>query len=1117
MTRKGLGILAGIVVVLLGALLATPALIDWTRFKDDLAARMEGALGRKLFIDGTVSFAFLPAPTFFAEAVHLADGDGVAPGVSIALHRLEVRPRLLPLLAGHLEIASLALVSPEIRVTQLTRGRAEGGKAASGAAAPSSAPSSVTTPAAPVAGGVATPAKTSPIDRVTIENGTVIYQPPGRTAWRLDKVGASFIAQSGDGGRLVGSARLAGLDLSFDAVLGSASAGQAVPLSLSLTTNEGAGTLRVGGQVTGSGDDRRLKGKLSFKAGDLSRIVTALGGTAPAFPALGNVGLDAAVSGSTHDIDLDTLIVTLGGVEGNGNASLALDGTPQIDVKLAFGRLDLDSLLAGLRTAAPAVPSAGVVAPSAVTNPAAAPPAVGFTLPTDLAATVDLAAEVTVYRGGLLRGAHINAALANGEVTLNQASLSLPGNSEVNLFGFLVSPGGVPGFEGSFEAASDDLRGMLDWLKIDTSAVPADRLHAARLAGKLKVHPGEIDFDGTQIRLDGTRIDTAATLRLGERPALGASFTVDNVNVDAYWPRPKDGKPVPAMNAAAAPVVAAAGAAVGVPTAWLSQFDANVKGRIGQLTARGVTAQDVNVDAAWMQGKLALHDFSVGDMAGAQLHLDGGVDGLAGGPVSLRALHYALQSKQPDRLIRQMGLTLPVDAERLGAVALTGTLDGGLDALGIESRSEVAGGVFAITGKLENPETAPRFDGTLDITHADAGQLIRTVVPDYRPVGNLGAIAVSTHVTGDQQALQLTDLQLKTGLVTATGEARVQLTGKPRFDVSLSAGEIPLPLLLSASRPAGNRQALHDAPAAPEPHHGLPAVATDRVSAAPRTAVATGAIPERWPHEPRDLSWMGRFDGALKLDAKTLSFGRSHLDGVSLALDLADGTLSLQRLAAQLYGGALTGSGHLGADGGLAVQLGLAHAQMRDALAGVADMDVAEGAMDADLALTTSGLSTAEWIGRLAGTGKFTIRDGVVRGFDLKAVDDHLQRLDSPVGLLALLQTGLSGGRTHFSSLAGTLRVGNGLIATDDIRLIADGGGANASTQINLPAYVMDARAEFHLDGAPADAPLVMRLSGPLDGPRRFVDINAFQQWLVSRAKVKPKELLKGLLNGLGR
>jgi hypothetical protein len=466
-------------------------------------------------------------------------------------------------------------------------------------------------------------------------------------------------------------------------------------------------------------------------------------------------------------------------------------------------------------------------------------------------------------------------------------------------------------------------------------------------------------------------------------------------------------------------------------------------------------------------------------------------------------------------LIKQAGLPLPIDGERLGAVALSGTLDGGLDVLGVVSRNEVAGGVVSFSGKVEPFLASPRFEGLLEANQANLAQWVKIAVPDYRPLGSLGGLTVTSHVVGDSQALQLTDLRFGAGPVTASGAARWQWTGKSKVDATLTAGEIPLDVFWPANRPSA-RSTL-STPVREEPHVGLPAIATDRVSAAPRTTVMAGSIPERWSREPRDFSWLKSIDVAVALDAKALSFGKIRIDGVSLGLALADGTASLQRFTAQLYGGKLTGSGRLTSDGGAALQLALARAQMRDALMGVADVDVADGAMDAEVTLSTSGLSSAEWIGRLAGAGKFALSDGVVRGFDLKAVDERLQGLDGPTGLLSLLQTGLSGGKTHFSSLSGTIRVANGLIATDDIRLQADGGGANASAQINLPASVMDGRAEFHLASAPAGPPLVMRLSGPLANPRRFVDINDIQTWLVSRGKAKPKELLKSLLNGLGR
>jgi uncharacterized protein involved in outer membrane biogenesis len=1112
--RKGVAILAGIVLVVLAVLLATPALIDWTRYKDELATRMESALGRRFFIDGQVSFSFLPAPTFIAEDVHLADAEGGGQSALIAVPRLEVRPRLLPLLMGRLEIASLILVSPKIHLGRLPQ---EGNEATPGQTNLVVVPivRQETGVGALLVAGTGVLPKASPIESVVVRNGTLIYQPADGSAWRFDTLGASFTAQTGGGGRLIGSVRLGGLDLNFEVLRGSAIAGQPTPVNLSVSTAEGAGAFRLGGQLSGTGDDQRFKGKLSCKASDLSRIVAALGDRAPALP-LGNVGLSAAVNGSPHEIDIDSLTVTLGGVEGNGNASVTLDGAPQVDLKLGFGRFDLDALLAGVRGVVSSGPAnVQNVGTGGAPGPAALPQPVAFTLPSDLSATIDVSAAVTVFRGELLKGAHINAALANSEVTLNQASLSLPGNSEFNLFGFLVSPQGVPSFEGSFEAASDDLRGVLDWLKIDTRAVPGDRLHAARLAGKVRFRPGEIDLDGTQMRLDGTKLDAAAKILLGDKPALGASFSIDSLNADAYWPQPKDDRQAAAAGVPAGNTVAATDSPAFAPDSWLTHFDANLKGRIGQLVAYGLTAQEVTVDGSWLQGQLSLRDFSVGDLVGAQLHVDGGVDGLAAGPVAVHGLRYSLRSKQSDRLFRQMGLSLPVDAERLGEISLSGILDGGLEALQIDSRSEFAGGKASFLGKIESPLFSPRFDGSLEATHPNLAQLLRLVAPDYHPSGGLGAMALTGHVSGDPSVLQLNELRLNAGPVTASGSARLQMTGKPRLEAALSSGEISLAPFWPITSANGHSTMV--APVREEPHHGLPAYATDRVSAAPRASVMSGAIPERWSHAPHDFSWLNRLDGALKLDARTLGYGTNRIEAVSLGIDLTNGTASLQRFGGQLFGGKLNGSGRLTADGTLALQLGLVHAVMRDALLGAADMDVADGGMDAELSVATSGLSNAEWIGRLAGTGKFAVTDGVVRGFDLKAVDERLQSLDSPTSLLALLQAGLSGGKTHFSSLSGTLRIANGLVTTDDIRLTADGGGANGQAQINLPASVMDGRAEFHLASAPSAPPLVMRLSGPLDNPHRFIDINEIQQWLVSRIKVKPKDLLKGLLKEMGR
>ncbi|MBY0431778.1 MAG: hypothetical protein K2Q10_11310, partial [Rhodospirillales bacterium] len=364
--------------------------------------------------------------------------------------------------------------------------------------------------------------------------------------------------------------------------------------------------------------------------------------------------------------------------------SARLDGQrPRFGARLAFNRLNLDELLGtGTVEAAPAAaPPAGT--PS--TEPAPAAPA--LTLPEGFDANLDLAADALVWRGGLIQQARVNAILENGEVMVNQASAQLPGGSDVNLFGYVHLAEGRPVVDGAFDAASDNLRSLLDWLKIDLHAVPADRLRKFSASGKLKGAPADLQLSGLDMRLDTARLNGAATLRFGERLAVGANLVVDNLNVDAYRiradrpeaapaqpPQPQPDQ-APAAQPAAQPADKAGQA--GLPA--LGRFDANLKARIEQATWNGVAVQDVRLDATLLRGTLTLREAALGDVGGAALSLTGAVAAIDRVP-ELRHLAYDLRSRQPGKFFRLLGWH-PDFTDRLSALALTGTIDGNAEAV----------------------------------------------------------------------------------------------------------------------------------------------------------------------------------------------------------------------------------------------------------------------------------------------------------------------------------------------------------------------------------------------------------------------------------------------------
>jgi hypothetical protein len=261
------------------------------------------------------------------------------------------------------------------------------------------------------------------------------------------------------------------------------------------------------------------------------------------------------------------------------------------------------------------------------------------------------------------------------------------------------------------------------------------------------------------------------------------------------------------------------------------------------------------------------------------------------------------------------------------------------------------------------------------------------------------------------------------------------------------------------------------------------------------------------------------YQPSMRVTAPLLNLGKAYLDHVAVNVALPPGRVVFEHLTAGLYGGQLTGEGSIARDGGPStLHLALANAQMKKALLEVADLGLADGELAGEVSLNSTGKSS-EMAANLAGAGSLLVKNGTIHGFDLKAANDKLKGKEGIGGLLALLSAGLTGGDTHFSSLSGTAKAEHGVIETRDLKLEAEGGEALGVANISLPADTIDAHADFRFANAHDAPPLTMRLQGSLRSPHRYLDVKPLQQWLADHGMKtgKPKDVLKGLLGGLGK
>jgi len=1065
-----IGLIAVVVVVLAAALIG-PSFVDWNKYKPEIAERVQAATGREITIAGDLGLSILPAPTLSVHDVTLANLPGASEPNMASLKALDVRVAFLPLLQGRIKVESIALIEPNITLEVLADGRrnwdikpAESSKAEpGGTAAPAEADG-----AAGAAAGVQ-------IDSFSIEDGTLTYKDAqSGTTERIEKLNAEIAAESLTGPfSAEGSLVARGIKLEFDGDVGRLE-GAAIPVKLDLSLPDADATAKVTGSLSAPTADGEFTGKLSVEADSLAGLAKFAGTSAPLPPPLAQEFSAAAdVSGSAKAVSLKELKVALGETIANGKVAVAIGPPLRADVVITLTSLEIDPWLAAGGPAKKAEEKS-----ESKGSGAQAPAATAFSLPTGVAGSLDLTIDAAVYKRDLIRNVKLEAALDNGRLTLNRAEASLPGGSKVSASGILASDGGKPTFDGTVNAFSDNLRGALDWLKVDVAAVPAERLRKFSLTTKIKGNPEQVTITGLVAKLDASELKGGVTVALRERPAFGARFDIDHLNLDGYLPQAAaaggeaGAKPAPAE---AKPVEQTKAPAGGAPAlAALNAFDANLQGSIGSLTFKDLQIANIGFDGTLQNGVLTIRDASVGDFGGGSAKLSGVLSGLGGKPEVDAA--FDVRVKDPARLMRLANKEPPPVLTRLGPMSLTGKAQGALESFTFNAAFGAAGGTVSAQGNAALAEGGPRYDVGIDVKHGDLPALVRVFSPDYRPAAkDLGGLSLAVRANGNPSMAELSDLQAKIGPVSVQGKARARFDGpRPAFDATLQASKIDANAFLPPKQEAGGG-----------------AQKTEGGGAAP--VALTGS---HWSKEPFDFSALKAADAEIKLAAAAIAYDKYRVDKPEVGLSLKDGVLDIRDLKGSMFDGAFNMNGKLDANAApkLSGDVTVSKANIKQALFTAGNINVAEGLLDFGMNVAGSGGSPFDLVSSLNGKGSTQIVDGTLSGLDLAALSNRLNNINGYADLVKLLGTSMSGGQTKFSKLGGTFVIDKGVARTNDIEMISEAATGKGEGYVDLPRWYIDMNTKFTLSQLTDVPPFGMRIVGPLDAPERKFDTEALKE-----------------------
>ncbi len=966
----------------------------------------------------------------------------------VAVERLSARLAVLPLLTGRLQFRELVLRRAEARMTRTAQGNIDflapppqqGGSA----------------PATPAVGN--TPIDID-VDHILIEDGTLFYED-GVSGASVEMHGIDATVIATPVVAITGTFSINNIPLALDASLGRTGGDGGRIVAANLRLAEADATVNFTGAIVAVSGKREVRGDVALEGASLAEALAGLGVVDAAGPLPSALrkpfSLAAKISGGAERAVAEITAIDVGGTLANGKAELRVDPQPILNLDITFGVVDLG---AWQKTAVNAVPDFLPQLIQTAHAQSASSPDVKTNLLQNLTVNFDIKAPALSYRSHALRDGAFKATLAQGTLTVANASVELPGVTRIKAAA-TVQLDGPPTFDGVVDMQSGDLRAVAAALGVDIGRIPSGRLTNVTWRSAVQGTPSRFTLADIAANIDTSIMSGRVSWASEPRAMLAVDLTIDSVNLDAYGlSSPVRVTPVPVAATQAVQAEAYGVTPKLTDWGWLATLDADVRVQIGALTAGGVANGRIGIDLGLKDNVLNVRSASFENVAGATAWFSGGMAGFGMLP-RFDNMQFDISVTELTRLARVFAWEPPAILRPLGTIGLTGLINGGFAEADMSAALRAGGMTLHVDGKVLTLDQQPHLSIVLEAAHPSyaafmkaAGQTLAVGTSDP------GAVKLTAKVTHDQSATKIDNLDLRIGANTVAGHLDVTHQGGATH-LNAAFGQIALnvdslwPKAPGVSRARGGAQ-----PVALVPGAGL------------------------WSGEPFDWAMLQGWHGDLEMSGTSLTLRGVHAQDFKFHLGVMDGAAELTAWEGKLFGApgqlylrtsALPEPSVQGEVAFIGGDLGAVARAINGGVGGLKSGGKADfaasfrmrGATPAALVGDLSGSGTVKLATTEAGTGPISALLGAV------AAANQLEGLSGQKGGLVTLES-------RFSAADGRIKIEDATVASKSY------GGAFTGV-IDLPRWQVDLSGRLRLEARdagtrPASVPITVK--GALDLP----------------------------------
>ncbi len=1151
MKKFGLG-LTILVVILVGAILIVPSFLNWNEYKGQIEKTASDYTGRTVKIKGDISLSLLPTSALSVKDVSVTNIEGGQAEFMVTLKSLDVKvsfPSVISsLFGGKIKVEKFILIDPVIALEILDDDRVNwniNGRNSTGEA--SSADIS--------------------LDKFQIVNGQISFEDMAHHRMELiRKINANVKVKSINGPFGVeGSAKYKGLEAGISFNLGKNRPGKKVPVSLDLDMLDGRlKTSAIGGIIL-SGKDSFFAGKLAVKANDMGDMVNVVdrfkGQKISSALAIGQAfSLDAIIEAGNDNLSVSDINVNMGPSRGQGNMDISFGENIDLSASLSVNKLDLDELITAYEKYEKQPISQTI---SLANNDQASTAQSGSdNILNHLAGKLDLKLGALKYNAKIASQINVKISAKDGVVDISTLQARMPGGSALNFTGKLSQDTpqenvqtdniqtGQMTLDGDLSLTASNLRGLLNWVKVDVAQVPSGQLAQFSYESGLKLTSDMVQLYGIDSKLDAMSLKGGLSYALQERPSFGITLDLQNFNLDSYMQDEgglagKKDKPNEDLNEF---------------LAILDDFDASYKIALSNVTIKDMRIKKGQLEGLLLGGKLENKIFKLDNMAGINLNASGKGMNFSSKPELM--VEFSANAKSLAPLQRALKTGDKFDLRRLGQVKAEGVFSASLAKVELDIKSKIGVNKIAVKGVVRSAtlKQLPHI-GSIDIEVAATSLSLAAVIDqlnlpltkprakDDRPVAIKGHIKQSSDLLDIDGKINIaaSEVAIK-GRQKGTGKGSsldfsFDLRGRDTrefirgigVDFQPSSAELGPIMLKAKVIGSNNHYSLNNMVGNVGPVKLSGSGKVNLAAAKPYFDfnMKTGEIPlqdflrkktgkaktksyGQWSKDHMDLSLMSAYEGRAQISAASLRYNDYVFANPTFETVLKNGILSVNNFTGQLFGGTVDLSAILDGQGEpkMDVEISLRQASLSQATKSSAGIAPITGLFDLSGKFTSSGKSQFDMISALNGQGNITASAGVINGIDIPALSRKLTDMNDNRTFLNLLGTALSGGQTSYKGGVSDIVAKAGKISFSPFDIEMDGATSNVKMDISLIGWNILSRGSLSLTDHPNAPPIEVDITGDIDQPRVVYNTDRLKKYVGSKIAANMLQNLIGNESG---